>query len=115
MKFSDLKFEPHRLSRDVETHPESVFDEFRNITAARVNFPNGYGASILNGDCFNSERDISYELAVMEVADPVEGTLYGPIYDTPITDDVLGYLTPEQVEEVLAQIEALPPVDYKPI
>ena len=29
-------------------------------------------------------------------------------YDTPITGDVIGYLTPAEVEDLLAQIEALP-------
>ena len=30
-------------------------------------------------------------------------------YDTPVTSDVEGYLTPEKVTELLQQIEALPP------
>ena len=31
-----------------------------------------------------------------------------PCYDTPITSDVVGYLTADEVTELLRQIEALP-------
>jgi hypothetical protein len=67
-----------------------------------VAFPNGYGASIVNYG-YGSHHGL-YEVAV------VRGTLsgYDLCYDTPITDDVLGTLTPEQVMETLHQIAALP-------
>jgi len=31
------------------------------------------------------------------------------VYDTPITNDVMGYLTPDNITDVMAQVEALPP------
>jgi hypothetical protein len=42
-----------------------------------------------------------YELAVMAADGDIA-------YDTPITDDVLGYQTKEQIEQLLADVEALP-------
>lgn len=76
-----------------KTHP--VFD---NGKQAEVSFDNGYGASIITGDgAYTSGSD--YELAVLK-----DGKL---CYDTPITDDVLGYLSEDDVTTTLAQIEAL--------
>jgi hypothetical protein len=42
-----------------------------------------------------------YELAIL---DDIEGS---PIYTTPITDDVIGYLTEEGVTALLAEIQLL--------
>jgi hypothetical protein len=63
-------------------------------------FDNGYGASIIN-------NDMSYgiELAVIYW----EGEDFHLIYDTPITDDVIGYLDRDRAETLLEAIEKLPP------
>lgn len=61
-------------------------------------FANGYGASVVS-DGYGSRQGL-YELAVLDS----DGRL---TYDTPIADDVLGFLTEEDVEEILAKIEAL--------
>lgn len=66
-----------------------------------VDFENGYQASVIN-----NQHSYGVELAVM-----LDGDL---CYDTPVTDDVLGWLTPESLADALTQIEALPPV-YKPV
>jgi len=66
---------------------------------ARTEFPNGYGASIIRGPHTYGGPEL-YELAVLK-----DGDL---CYDTPVTDDVLGWLTPEDVTAKLAEIEALP-------
>lgn len=62
-------------------------------------FPNGYGASVIN-------HTYSYglELAVIYW----RGEEFDLVYDTPITDDVIGHLTNERVEELLLKIENLP-------
>lgn len=57
-------------------------------------FPNGYGASIV-------QHSFSYglELAVLKY-----GHLY---YESPITDDVIGYLTIKELKETLRKIQSL--------
>ena len=65
-------------------------------------FPNGYGASIIMNQFSYGARKGLWELAVLDD----EGDL---CFDTPITDDVLGYLTEDDVNEILDRIEELPP------
>lgn len=86
MKIEDLNF---------ETHPAGM-----GGTRARVDFKNGYGASVITGEMFYTSEGAPYELAVFK-----DGSI---CYETPITDDVLGYLTAEEVEATLTKIEALP-------
>ena len=71
-------------------------------------FGNGYGASIII-DNFASYGGSSglYELAVMNV-DPNTKELRGIDYSTPITNDVLGYLSLDDVKKYLRQIKKLP-------
>ena len=63
-------------------------------------FPNGYGASILK--CYGSHgyRQNLWELAVLGQNGMVT-------YDTPITDDVVGYLRESEVGEYLDRIYRL--------
>lgn len=67
----------------------------------KFKFGNGYGASIINNG-HGGDQGL-YELAVLDA----NGNL---TYTTPITADVLGYLSPDEVGEALAKIEALPTV-----
>ncbi len=71
-----------------------------NGIAARLEFPNGYTASVVRGDNTYGGNKGLYELAVMYNGDIV--------YDTPITSDVLGYLTEGDVTERLNEIACLP-------
>ena len=64
-------------------------------------FPNGYGASVIRGPYSYGGEDGLYELAVLK-----SGNI---CYSTPITDDVLGFLSEDGVSSALAQIEALEP------
>lgn len=64
-------------------------------------FPNGYGASVVSTPYTYGGEDGLWELAVLNR----HGTLD---YSTPITSDVLGWLTPEEVEVKLIEIAALP-------
>jgi hypothetical protein len=67
----------------------------------RIEFSNGYGASIVKGPYTYGGRDGLFELAVINAET-------GEInYDTPITDDVVGYLTEDGVSALLAEIELL--------
>jgi hypothetical protein len=65
-----------------------------------VQFSNGYGASIVQGPHTYGGSKGLYELAVF-------GKDGGITYDTPITDDVLGYLSEQDVEKTLLDIKNL--------
>lgn len=80
-----------------------TFSELPDIGGkwSRVMFPNGYGASIVSHKYSYGGEDGLYELAVL---DNINGN---PIYTTPITDDVIGYLTEEGVTALLAEIQLL--------
>ncbi|HNS28256.1 MAG TPA: hypothetical protein PKN91_09030 [Steroidobacteraceae bacterium] len=70
-------------------------------------FPNEYGASVVQSPFSYGGGEGLFELAVTayfgEGMDDFELT-----YSTPITNDVIGYLTEEEVQSTLDQIRALP-------
>ena len=96
MKFSDLNFHPHTI------YPDSGI-------AAKHFFPNGYGVSVVRftspygfGGSYGAEEGL-YELAVLKgVEDNWE-----ICYDTPITEDVLGHQSPEDIDNLLSQVASL--------
>lgn len=71
-------------------------------------FDNGYGASVVRFPGKYGYEDGLWELAVIWFEDDSMSKFH-LIYDTHITDDVLGRLTEEDVERVLREIEALEP------
>lgn len=83
-KFEDLEMKPHMIG---------------NGTMARVMFDNGYGVSVIRFQGSYGWDSGLYELAV----------LYGDeiCYSTDITDDVIGYLTPENVTEIMEKVQNL--------
>lgn len=84
--FKDLEFKPT--------------NDFRAGIQAHIYFDNGYGASIVQ-HCFSyGNKDGLYELAVLDKDDRL-------CYDTEVTDDVLGYLSEEDVSEALIKIQNL--------
>jgi hypothetical protein len=82
MKFSDLTFN----SLDESYGPNGVY--------TKVWFPNGYGVSIVRHNFSYGHRSGLYEMAIITGNDDN----FELKYDTPITDDVLGYL--EQVSKL---------------
>lgn len=68
-------------------------------------FENNFGASVVRHDFSYGGDEGLFELAVLEF--PNETEEYHLIYDTEITDDVLGYLSEEDVQQYLNQIEQL--------
>ena len=68
----------------------------------KFRFDNGFGASVIN-DGYGSESGL-FELAVLGPDDHLT-------YDTPVTDDVLGFLTEAEVAAALDRIAALSPDD----
>lgn len=84
-QFKDLQF---------NTHPGHLVG-----VQARIQFENGYGASVVKTPYTYGGKDGLYELAVIK-NDEI-------CYDTPITGDVIGYLRPEDVTDVMVKIQQL--------
>jgi hypothetical protein len=66
---------------------------------AIMNFDNGYGVSVLWGGSSQSDGIDSYELAVLYKGEVT--------YNTHITDDVLGYITAEEVTQAMIEVQKL--------
>ena len=65
-----------------------------------VEFDNGYSASIVSNDMsYGGDRGL-FEIAVL--------VNHEIVYDTPVTNDVMGYLDFQGVADTLKQIENLP-------
>ena len=75
-------------------------DMQRGLNAARVMFDNGYGASVIIGPHTYGGEDGLYELGVL-------GKDKKLTYDTPVTEDVKGYLSEDDVTKLLEQIQKL--------
>lgn len=91
MKFEDLQFNPHRSSPLFNVH-------------CRVELPNGNGISIVNGDCAYCDFD-TYEIAPLR-----NGELF---YVDSWGDQVKGYVTKSQINEILYHMENDTPEEYK--
>ena len=82
--FNDLEFKTHWSGEGVQS---------------LIYFDNGYGASVVR-HLFSYGGDIGkYELAIYH-----QGSI---CYDTHITNDVIGYLTEDEVTDFLRQIQEL--------
>lgn len=64
-----------------------------------LNFDNGYGVSVVQGTGTYSNNENQWELAVLK-----NGEL---CYDTPITPDVIGWLSEADVTEVMKKVQEL--------
>ena len=78
--------------------------ELRNGPQAIFRFDNGFGASVIQNDMSYGAASGLWELAVLQVDTDGEWNL---CYTTEITDDVIGWLTPEQIDSLLSRIQAL--------
>jgi hypothetical protein len=83
--FKDLEFKEHPIHDGV---------------VSRIHFENGYGASVVRHEYSYGGNKGLYELAVLDG----ESNL---AYDTSITNDVIGWLRPEDVTEILIKIQQL--------
>lgn len=75
-------------------------------------FDNGYGASVVKCHpmSYGWKSDL-WELAVVRdsrYSHIINDRLWYIVYDTPITNDVIGYLTDDRVKVLLDKIKALP-------
>jgi hypothetical protein len=84
-KFEDLDFQTH--------------DDLRGVVS-RLMFDNGYGVSVVRHPYSYGGDQGLYELAVLDS----EGNL---TYETEVTNDVIGYLTPEDVTEHMIEVQSI--------
>lgn len=101
--FKDIKFKPH-------TSGDGLM--------GKIFFPNGYGISVVrfrlpslpslptfrNGYGSYTRNETEWEAAVL-IGDEKKFSL---THDTPITDDVIGYMSEEDVTGTMRQIQELP-------
>lgn len=66
-------------------------------------FENDYGASVVQHQYSYGGDEALYELAVLAFS----GDNWDLTYDTEITDDVIGYLSDEDVQDLLVRVEKL--------
>ena len=78
----------------------SLDTDFLSGKKSRIQFDNGYGASVVSHNFSYGGKQGLYEIAILDN----EGDI---CYDTPITNDVIGHLTEEDVTEVLIKIQSL--------
>ena len=67
---------------------------------AKLQFDNGFGVSVVSHTFSYGGKDGLFEVAVLDK----EGNL---TYETSVTNDVIGYLNPEEVTEVMKQVQKL--------
>ena len=100
-----LCIEPKKLIDDLEL-PYKVFEDIKfelhpyvEGVKSYIEFENGYAVSIIKTEYSYGGTHGLYELAILKDGDIV--------YDTPITNDVVGHLTPEEVTEYMLKIQDL--------
>lgn len=71
-----------------------------NGVKSEIAFPNGFGVSVVRHDGSYGGESGLYELAVLKGSKIC--------YDTPVTGDVEGWLTPDKVTELMQQVQELP-------
>ena len=86
--FEDLEFE------QLNDEPYMVGKKSRMV------FDNGYGVSVVSHSYSYGGRNGLYEVAVLDS----DGNL---TYETPVTSNVIGYLTEENVTDVMKQVQEL--------
>jgi len=96
--FEDLDFHPWMDGRV----SFSFIPEYLGARQARLDFPNGYGVSVLFGEVFYSNGIDTYELAVIKDGKRI---VYPP--EVCPDGDVLGYITKEEVTEAMRKIQDL--------
>ena len=79
-------------------------DWFSKKTQYVFKFDNGYGASVIKGEYTYGHEDDQWELAVI-IFDEYDN--YELCYTTEITNDVIGWLSDEEVRNTLQKIKNL--------
>ena len=87
-KFEDLKF------KKIEGNP------FQTGVKSRMMFENGFGVSVVSHTYSYGGKDGLFEIAVLDK----EGEI---TYKTPVTNDVIGHLNPDEVTEIMGHVQKL--------
>lgn len=98
---------PMDLSRIVPRHVIVDESPLHGGSRVLVRFGNGYGGSVVSHPYSYGGPAGLFEVGVAEFEG--EGPEWHLAYDTPVTDDVIGYLTWDEVVETLHAIADLPP------
>ena len=85
--FQDLIFKPQSFLKGIQ---------------AILFFPNGYGIAVVRNACSLTTAN-TWEIAILKGTE----SYYDLCYDTPITDDVIGYCSEEKVSNIMKQIQDL--------
>tara|TARA_R110000851_G_scaffold221122_2_gene373907 strand:+ start:429 stop:830 length:402 start_codon:yes stop_codon:yes gene_type:complete len=99
--FKDLDFKS--IIDDIGTLDnifKSTGSHFFPGVRAIMEFPNGYGISVIQSSFSYGGDEGLFEIGVLDHKRELT-------YETPITSDVIGYLTDEEVSEIMIQIQKL--------
>jgi hypothetical protein len=90
------------LGLEYKTFEDIDFERNEDLdgVVGRIMFDNGYGASVVRHMMSYGGKLGLFELAVLDKDEELT-------YDTPITNDVVGHLTPEEVTNYLIKIQEL--------
>ncbi len=92
-------YTPLKIDNDLKKYLVFASNDFMGGLAYKFRFPNNYGASVVKHRGSYGNRDDLFELAVM-YRDELN-------YNTPITNDVLGYIGNKEVMKTLREIMKL--------
>lgn len=96
---TEIKTEKMKTFEDLEFEHDEMGEHAFEI------FPNHHGISVIRGPYSYGGKEGLYEIAVLIMTPEME---YSEIcYDTPVTNDVEGNLTPEEVTNYMKQIQEL--------
>jgi hypothetical protein len=87
-KFEDLEF-------------DKITDEpYMSGVRSRMVFENGYGVSVISHTYSYGGKDGLFEIAVLDKKGEIT-------YKTPVTNDVIGHLNPDEVTEIMEHVQKL--------
>ncbi len=75
-------------------------DGFMKGVKCRMMFENGFGVSVVSHTYSYGGKDGLFEVAVLDK----DGDL---TYNTPVTNDVIGYLNPDEVTDIMEEVQKL--------
>lgn len=91
----------YKTFNDLKFHTDSHL--FGSMSRAKLFFPNGYGVSVIIGTFSYGGDEGLYECAVLKGKEGNSELCY----DTPITNDVIGYCDENKVTKIMKQIQDL--------